>query len=197
MGRDLAADRARVYGAMRPGGDKSVWHWYRIQLFDPEFHCVAAYRFGQFARHVRRRHRVLGVVLAALHRMANRFVNQVHHMEISPRATIGPGLRLMHRHGVLIGPARIGKHCTLHHGITIGERVAKRDHGIPEIGDNVWIGPGVIITGAVHIGNGVTISAGSVLSKDIPDTCLVAGNPARIVTFGYDNTELLGVPDGA
>nr|WP_246099800.1 DapH/DapD/GlmU-related protein [Tessaracoccus rhinocerotis] len=102
----------------------------------------------------------------------------------------------MHRHGVLIGPATIGRNCVLHHGVTIGERVAKGDHGVASIGNNVWIGPGVIITGAVHIGDGVTISAGSVLSKDIPDRCLVAGNPARILNADHDNTDLLGFLPG-
>ncbi|MFC7420031.1 DapH/DapD/GlmU-related protein [Iodobacter arcticus] len=49
------------------------------------------------------------------------------------------------------------------------------------IGNDVWIGQRVIILPGVHIGNGVIIGAGSVVSKSIPDYSVVVGNPARIV----------------
>lgn len=49
------------------------------------------------------------------------------------------------------------------------------------IGDDVWIGGGVIICPGINIGNGVVIGAGAVVTKDIPDNVFVAGNPARII----------------
>lgn len=49
------------------------------------------------------------------------------------------------------------------------------------IGDNVWIGGGVIILPGVTIGNNVVIGAGSVVTKDIPDNKIAYGNPCRIV----------------
>ena len=49
------------------------------------------------------------------------------------------------------------------------------------IGDNCYIGTGVTILGPVKIGNNVTIGAGSVVVRDIPDNAVVAGNPARIL----------------
>lgn len=49
------------------------------------------------------------------------------------------------------------------------------------IGDNVWIGGNVIICPGVHIGNNVVIGAGSVVTKDIPDWALAAGNPCRVL----------------
>lgn len=49
------------------------------------------------------------------------------------------------------------------------------------IGDNVWIGGNVVITPGVKVGNGVVIGAGSVVTKDIPDNCIAAGNPARVI----------------
>ena len=48
------------------------------------------------------------------------------------------------------------------------------------IGDYCFIASGVILPG-VHIGNHVIIGAGSVVTKDIPDNCIAAGNPARII----------------
>lgn len=47
----------------------------------------------------------------------------------------------------------------------------------------VWIGDGAIILPNVTIGNGAVIGAGTVVSKDVPDYAVVAGNPARIIKF--------------
>mgnify|MGYP003810203149 CR=1 FL=1 len=97
----------------------------------------------------------------------------------------------MHCSNIYIGPVKIGSNCTIHHNITIGQKVARRDNSVPEIGDHVWIGTGAIITGAIKIGNYATLSAGCVLSKDVPEKCLVAGNPARVIDNNYDNSTFL------
>jgi maltose O-acetyltransferase len=49
------------------------------------------------------------------------------------------------------------------------------------IGENCWIGGGVIIVGGVTIGSGTTIGAGSVVTRDIPSGVLAAGNPCRVI----------------
>ncbi len=49
------------------------------------------------------------------------------------------------------------------------------------IGDDCWIGGAAIILPGVKIGNGVTVGAGAVVTKDVPDRVVVVGNPARIV----------------
>lgn len=49
------------------------------------------------------------------------------------------------------------------------------------IGDDVWIGQRAMILPGVTIGSGVVIAAGSVVTKDVPDFAIVAGNPARLV----------------
>lgn len=49
------------------------------------------------------------------------------------------------------------------------------------IGNNAWIASGVIVIGPVIIGENSVIGAGSVVTKDVPERVLVAGNPSRIV----------------
>jgi maltose O-acetyltransferase len=49
------------------------------------------------------------------------------------------------------------------------------------IGDDVWIGARVIFLPGISVGNGAVIAAGSVVTKDVPDFAVVAGNPARLV----------------
>lgn len=49
------------------------------------------------------------------------------------------------------------------------------------IGDNVWIGGNTVVCPGVHIGSNVVIGAGSVVTKDIPDWTIAAGNPCRVI----------------
>ena len=49
------------------------------------------------------------------------------------------------------------------------------------IGNDVWIGGNVVINPGVHIGNNVVIGSGSVVTKDIPDGVIAAGNPCRVI----------------
>lgn len=55
-----------------------------------------------------------------------------------------------------------------------------------KIGNHVWIGMRSMILKGVTIGDGVIIAAGSIVTKDIPNNCLVAGNPARIIKRNID-----------
>lgn len=49
------------------------------------------------------------------------------------------------------------------------------------IGERVWIGGGAMIMPGVHVGDGSTIGAGAVVTKDVPERVFVAGNPARVI----------------
>lgn len=49
------------------------------------------------------------------------------------------------------------------------------------IGDDVWIGGDAVVLPGVRIGNNVIVAAGAVVDKDVPDNCVVAGVPAKII----------------
>ena len=57
-------------------------------------------------------------------------------------------------------------------------------------GDNVTIMPNSVVTGGITIGNNVTIGAGSVVLKSVPDNCLVVGNPARIIKLNGEKVDI-------
>jgi acetyltransferase-like isoleucine patch superfamily enzyme len=59
---------------------------------------------------------------------------------------------------------------------------------LTEIGSDVWIGRGAIILSGKRIGNGAVIGAGSVVTKDVPDYAVVAGNPARIIRYRFEKS---------
>lgn len=71
---------------------------------------------------------------------------------------------------------------TAGHPVHPDSRNSAYEYGISvTIGDNCWIGGNTVICPGVHIGNNVVIGAGSVVTKDIPDWSIAAGNPCRVL----------------
>ena len=71
---------------------------------------------------------------------------------------------------------------TAYHPTDAELRLSGKELAAPvTIGDNVWLGGGVIVCPGVSIGSNVTIGAGSVVTKDIPDNVVAAGNPCRVI----------------
>ncbi len=101
-------------------------------------------------------------------------------------------------HNVIIGPVTIGDNVMLAQNIVIsGLNHGYEDVSLPTrqqkvitkqiiIEDDVWIGANSVITAGVHIGRHTIIGAGSVVTKNIPEYTVAAGNPARIIkTYNF------------
>lgn len=102
--------------------------------------------------------------------------------DISYRADIGPGFSISHFGYIIIRSAtKIGKNCWVRPGLCIGKKSVEDDSEGAVIGDNVQIGVGANIFGNVKIGNNVSIGAHSIVLKDVPSNCVVAGAPAKII----------------
>lgn len=96
---------------------------------------------------------------------------------ISPTTKIGKGLQLGHCFSTVINAESIGSNCSIYQDVTIGVSGHKK----PIIHDNVQIFANSTIIGGIEIGNNVSIGAGTILTKSVPANSVVVGNPARII----------------
>lgn len=104
----------------------------------------------------------------------------IYNSIIPPACSIGRDSRFAHGGiGVVLHPrCRIQERVLIGQNVTIGGTFGSE---VPEIGSDVWIGPGARILGGIRIGNNVVIGANAVVTKDVPDNSVVAGVPARIL----------------
>ncbi|OMJ07310.1 putative acetyltransferase [Smittium culicis] len=71
---------------------------------------------------------------------------------------------------------------TVTHPLEAQLRISGQEYSRPiKIGDNVWIGGGSIVLPGITIGNNSVVAAGSVVTKDVPENVVVAGNPAKFM----------------
>lgn len=102
--------------------------------------------------------------------------------------------------GVTIGPSehdfsRITNHDFLYnetYGIKIDGKVEAYDRfkKTSKVGNDVWVGANSTILRGVIIGDGAVIGANSIVTKDVPPYAIVAGNPAKIIKFRFDELEI-------
>lgn len=118
-------------------------------------------------------------------------------IEIHPGAQISSPCLIDHGMGVVIGEtARIGRRCHLHQGVTLGGTSTMRKRRHPTFGDDVLVGAGASIIGAVSIGAGARIGAGAVVVSNVPPHSTVVGVPGHVVSY-YDpgDDTVLRLPD--
>jgi serine O-acetyltransferase len=140
----------------------------KVLLTDGTF-AMVVYRLMQWSRRWR---------LTPLEMVFNKLNGIFSNCIIGRGAEFGPGFVLIHASGVVInGTVRGGRNVCVEHQVTIG---AERRQS-PTIGDDVFIGAGAKIIGAVTIGDGARIGANAVVVEDVPKYCTVVGIPARIV----------------
>ena len=137
--------------------------------------AVWTYRFGR--RLDRRAPGLAKRLLTRCYWLLFRLVETVVGVSLPKAATIGPGLRVWHFGGIFLHPdCVIGANCTLRQGVTIGNR--EEGGPVPVIGDDVDIGAGAKVLGAIRIGNRVLVGANAVVVKDVPDDHVAVGVPA-------------------
>ncbi len=115
-----------------------------------------------------------------------RFLSQVAKIftgiEIHPAAKIGRGFFIDHGMGVVIGETtEIGENCLLYQGVTLGGTGKEKGKRHPTLQNNVVVGTGAKVLGAITIGDNVKIGANSVVLHDVQKNSIVVGVPGRVI----------------
>ena len=162
----------------------------RLEVFlvYPGFHAREVHRLAHWFW--RRRLRLLARLISHV----NRGITGV---EIHPGAVIGAQCFIDHGMGVVIGETTvIGDRCQLHQGVTLGGTSTRREKRHPTLGNDVTIGAGAQVIGAITIGDGARIGAGSVVVSNVPPHATVVGVPGHVVSFHDPGDDtILRLPD--
>ena len=136
-------------------------------------------------------HRIANFFAIAKFDLVARIISQISRfftgIEIHPNAKIGKNLFIDHGMGVVIGEtSEISDNVTIYHNVTLGgtspsintneQRNSKRH---PTLEENVVVGSGAQILGPVVVGKNSLIGANAVVTKDVPEKSIMAGNPAK------------------
>lgn len=113
--------------------------------------------------------------------------------------------------GVEINNTKIGRYCSISRNVIIGpyqhplvnvstspklyRNVLKSDFyddkpKITIIGNDVWLGTSCVVVGGTKVGDGAVVAANAVVTKDVPDWAIVAGVPAKIIKYRFDEAKI-------
>lgn len=132
------------------------------------------------------------IVKELLGESENAFINPPFYCDYGSHIKVGKNFFANYNCSIIdVAPVTIGDNCQLAPNVAIYtaghpvhpvSRNSMYEYGIEvTIGDNVWIGGNTVILPGVHVGSNTVIGAGSVVTKDIPDWSLAAGNPCKVI----------------
>ncbi len=152
--------------------DPAAKNGLEVILAYPGFHAIFWHRIN---------HVLWELGLPVVPRLLSHIARFLTGIEIHPAAKIGPGFFIDHGMGVVIGEtAEVGENCLLYQGVTLGGTGKEKGKRHPTLKNNVVVGAGAKILGAITVGNNVIIGANSVILKPVPDNAICVGVPGRI-----------------
>jgi serine O-acetyltransferase len=164
--RDVAAAHARDPAARGVGSGEILTSWPGVQ-------ALLAHRVA---------HGLQGAGVPLVPRAVSMVARTWTGIEIHPEAQIGQGFFIDHGAGVVIGETtQIGDDVTLYQGVTLGGTGFQTGKRHPTLQDNVTVGAGAKLLGAIIVGHGAKIGANSVVIHDVPPNTTVVGNPGHPV----------------
>jgi serine O-acetyltransferase len=153
--------------------DPAARNWVEVLFNYAGLHAIWAYRVNHWLWV----HKIY--FLARLFSQVARWFTGV---EIHPGAVIGRRFFIDHGMGVVIGEtSEVGDDVTFYHQVTLGGVSLEKGKRHPTLGDNVVVGAGAKILGAIEIGSGSRIGANAVVVKPVPPDSVVVGVPGQIV----------------
>ena len=153
--------------------DPAARGFLEIVLCYPGFQALVLHRIS---------HKLWNYKLPLLPRVLSQFTRTITGIEIHPGAKIGRGVFIDHGMGVVIGEtSEIGDRCLLYQGVTLGGTGKDSGKRHPTLQENVVVGAGAKVLGAINIGSNTRIGAGSVVVKNVEKNSTVVGIPGRVV----------------
>jgi len=153
--------------------DPAARGFLEIILCYPGFQALVMHRIS---------HTLWNYKIPLLPRVLSQFTRLFTGIEIHPGAKIGRGVFIDHGMGVVIGETtQIGNRCLLYQGVTLGG--TGKDHGKrhPTLEENVVVGAGAKVLGAITVGTNTRIGAGSVVVRNVEADSTVVGIPGRVI----------------
>ena len=153
--------------------DPAAKGFLEIILCYPGFQALVLHRVS---------HKLWKYNLPLLPRVLSQLTRNFTGIEIHPGAKIGQGVFIDHGMGVVIGEtSEIGDRCLLYQGVTLGGTGKECGKRHPTLQENVVVGAGAKVLGAIEIGSNTRIGAGSVVVKNVEKNSTVVGIPGRVV----------------
>jgi serine O-acetyltransferase len=175
-----SAVRADIIRACNPGmryQDAPPWSWRKLAriLGQQGIWAVLEYRWRRWIRGLPSPWRSLVLPLGL---MTHKLTETLTGISISPRAEFGPGLRINHFGGIIVGPGVVaGENCSLSQDVTLGDH-----RGSPRMGACIYVAPGAKVFGAIVVGDHVAIGANAVVNEDVPSYSTAVAGHARILS---------------
>lgn len=170
--RLLKADLFRINGA--DDAREFFVNWWT----NPAFTYMTWFRIAQASR----RHPIARILIYPLARWR---LNSCHYrtgIRIPLSVKVGPGFQIGHWGAVWINAGcSFGANCTLGNDINIGGAGGSSKKGVPQIGDNVFIGPGARLSEPIKVGQESAIMANTVVAADLQPGSVALGVPFRVV----------------
>lgn len=171
---------------------KSDWQAHGCSSYRAGFRTLLVYRFGNWRMGIKSK--IIRAPLSVIYRVCERHVRFKYGIELPYSVKLGDRVVFEHQHGIVIhGHCEIGDDCIIRQGVTMGNKVPDFPFDAPKIGNNVSIGAGAKILGAVEIGDNATIGANAVVINDVGEGETVVGVPAKAIRhtqrqgFPYDD----------
>lgn len=167
-----------IYAHDYAGQSGAAWSSVIGVALSPEFAAVVLHRWAS---------RAMPTPLRPLGWLCYLLSRYLTASDVSPFARIGPGFRIAHAAGVVVGERVVaGRNLTLFNSTNLGARLTGGrpgpNDGMPVLGDDVFVGAGARLLGPITVGDGAVIAANAVVVRDVAPRTAVAGVPARPVS---------------
>jgi serine O-acetyltransferase len=141
------------------------------------FWAMVSYRFGRWS--AERKFPPWRWLTRRLYGVTYKFCEIVTGVRMDRRVTVGERFHIVQAGMISIHPDVVfGDHCGVMHGVTIGTNMRP---GVPVIGNDVFIGSGASVLGAIRVGDGARIAANSLVISDVPPGAMAIGVPAKTI----------------